>query len=270
MIAIVFISYWMSEKSLAADVSVYMVKKSASGSALQIEIIVNVATQYLGSYDLGISFNQDLLQLQSLTAGTTHGQLLPEPNYSIKDGLLKTNGVFKYCPKGAVSLLFINFNCQSSNCLSLPFYLYVNGLTDKDRDISVDVLGYEITHNSIKRMQDKQHDQLPLVDQNTITLLEPIIGMRFFQKDLFVEKLIETIGDAKTTQYKSDILRLSRLADYLNVEMNCSQIIDIINCLQVLAGVENAACKNMDGDTCIGIHDVIAHFQKIAFFPISK
>jgi hypothetical protein len=269
IIIVIICTFWISEKSYAEDVSVYMVKSDASEYTVKIEVKVDVASEYLGSYDLGITFNQDVLQFQSLTTGITHGQLLPEPNRSIKDGLLKTYGYFIYFPKGTVSLLFITFKCQS-NCVSLPFYLYVYGLTNVDKDLPVDTIGYEITQHTIERMQQKQTDQLPLVDQDTIDLLEHIVDIRFNQKDLFLEKINALIGAEKTTQYQSDILRLSRLSNYLNIEMNCSQVIDIINCLQVLSGLENANCRNITGGPFIGIDDVMAHFQKISFFPISK
>jgi len=259
--------FWMSEYSHAGNVSVYMVEDHTPESSLTIEVFVDVATEYLGSYDLAISFNQELLQFQSLSSGNTYGQLLPEPIHSVKDGLLKVNGIFKHLPKGLVSLLFIHFE-GTSNCVHLPFDLYVYGLIGKDTDLPIDVIGFEITQNAIERMQKKQLDQLPLVDLDTVEQIKPLVGTLFNQKDLFIDQLIETIGEAKTNQYQADILMLSRIAHHLNIEMNCSCVIDIIECLQFLSGIDNATCSNLAGENNVGLDDVMAHFQKISFFPI--
>jgi hypothetical protein len=119
-------------------------------------------------------------------------------------------------------------------------------------------------------MQQKQQDQLPLVDEETIELLKTIVDIRFNQKDLFSKQLRDTIGEAKTNQYQSDILRLSRVAQHLDVVMNCSHVSDIVKCLQFLSGMENVSCSNILGATHVGLENVMAHFQKIAFLPIDK
>jgi hypothetical protein len=268
-VAIIVISFGLSENSLAQNVNVYMVEKNKSETSLGIEIFVNVATEFLGSYDLGISFNENHLQFQSLEAGTACCQLLPEPTNSIKNGILKVNGIFKYLPKGQVSLLFINFDITST-CDNLPFDIYVYDLMDKDRELTVNIIGYEITQISIARMKQKQQDQLPLVDDETIERIKPLVDIRFNQNDQFINQLIETIGKAKTNQYQADILRLSRIANHMNIEMNCSRVIDIIKCLQCLSGRNNVTCNNIVGETPFGLDDVLAHFQKMAFLPIYK
>jgi hypothetical protein len=266
-VAIIIISFGLSENSLAQDVGVYMVEKKNSETAIQIEIFVDVAAAFLGSYDLGISFNENHLQFQSLKAGTACCQLLPEPTNSIKNGILKVNGIFKDSPNRLVSLLFINFK-RTSICESLPFYIYVYGLLDEDRELEVHVVGYEITQIAIDRMKQKQSDQLPLVDEDTIELIKSLVDIRFNQKDQFINQLIETIGEVKTNQYQSDILRLTRIANHMNIEMNCCHVIDIIKCLQCLSGINNVTCNNIVDETPVGLDDVLAHFQKMAFLPI--
>jgi len=267
--AIIIITFWVSENSLAQNVNVYMVERNKTETTLKIEILVDVAMEYLGSYDLAISFDEKHLQFQSLSAGTACCQLRPEPQNSVTDGILKVNGIFKYSPKGSVSLLFINFE-GTSICKNLPFDIYVYDLTNKDRELTVNVIGYEITQVAITRMKQKQQDQMPLVDDETIELITPLVGIRFNNKDQFINQLLETIGETNTNQYQTNILRFSRIANHKNIEMNCSCVIDIIKCLQSLVGIENVTCSNIAGETHVGLDDILAHFQKIAFFPIYK
>jgi len=268
-LAFIIFIFLFYDESHATNVSVYMVAEKTSESTLMLEVFVDVATEFLGSYDLVISFNKDLFQFQSISSGNTYGQLRPEPTNSLKDGLLNVNGIFTFFPKGLVSLLFIQFS-GTSDCMNAPFDVYVFGLTNKDRDLSFNITGYEITQSGFERLQQKQQNKLPLVDEETTELLKSLVGIRFNQKDLFSNQLIETIGEAKTNQYQSNILRFSRIAQHLDVVMNCFQIIDIIKCLQFLSGMENATCSNTVGASQVGLEDVLAHFQKIAFLPIDK
>jgi len=265
-LVIIVSTFWIKDDINARNVNVYMIKDDTSEFTLTLEVFADVASEYLGSYDLAISFNQDFLQFQSLEPGNNLGQLHPEPTNSVKDGILKVNGVFKYCPKGLVSLLFIHFEC-TSNCVNLPFDIYVYDLMNKDKELPIEVIGFNITKSAIERMQQKQQDHMPLIDNATVELIKPLVDLRFNQKEQFINQLIETIGKAKTTQYQSDILILSRIAHHLNLEINCSQMIDIIECLQCLSGYEDSSCRNLAGESHIGIDDVIAHFQAMADFP---
>ena len=269
ILAIIILMFCLSKNSHADNASVFMVKSNSSANSITFEVFADVATKFLGSYDLAISFNQEHLHFQSLRFGDTCCQLGREPKHSVKDGLIKVNGIYTILPKDLVSLLFVHFEV-SSNCVNLPFELYVYGLVGKDIDLPVDVIGYEITQNAIERMHQKQQDQLPLVDDATIELLIPIVGMRYDQKDLFSKQLIKTIGEKNTNKYLSDILRLSRVAQHLDVEMNGVHVIDIIKCLQVLSGMDNVTCNNIVGETHAEIDDVMAYFQKMSFLPIDN
>ncbi|ETR70554.1 MAG: hypothetical protein OMM_03162 [Candidatus Magnetoglobus multicellularis str. Araruama] len=263
--AIIVILFLFIKCGIASSASVFMVAHDTSGSELTIEIFANVGLEYLGSYDLVINFNPCALQFKSIRSGNTLGHI-SAPKYIVDERVLKVSGIYKNPPKDEVSVLIITFQA-SSGCLSLPFDLFVFELLNTDRELPVDVIGFEITDAAIKRLQTKQHDYLPLVDEDTIELIKPLVGIRFDNKDHFVARLIETIGEQKTNQYQSDIITFSRLATQKNFSMNCLDLHDILDCLKYLTGHENATCSDITGDAHIGIDDVITLFQQVASLP---
>jgi len=266
-ITFIFLTIGMAQYCQARNVDLYMMEDDSSEFDLTIEIFANVATEFLGSYDLVISFNSEQLQFLSVHPGT-NDQLLEEPYNRIQDGFLQVQGVYKYRPKGLVKILVIHFETKS-NCMAFPFELYAYGLMNKDRDLSIDITGFEITQYTIDFMEKKQQDNLPLVDPDTVELIQPLVGVRFYQEDLFINQLIATIGIVKTNQYQSDILKISRLAHHMVVEKKCADVIDIISCLQLLTNVKDAGCS-INRNAQIGLDDILAHFQKIAFYPIDN
>jgi len=271
ILTIIIITFRLTIHSHAEDARVFMALSNSSENTITIEVFADVATEFLGSYDLAISFNQEHIQFQSVSFGDTCCQWDSKPTHYVEDGLLRVDGVYTKLPKGLpnglVSILFIHFKAIS-NCLNLPFEIYVNDLIGEDKYIilPVEVTGYEITQNTIIRIQQKQQDNLQLVDQQTVELLIPIAGMRFSRKDLFINQLIETIGEVKTNQYQSHIIRFSRVTQHLDIEMACVRVIDIVQCLQFLSGMENVTCSNVVGDIHAGLDDVMALFQKIVLF----
>ncbi|MBF0451011.1 MAG: hypothetical protein HQK75_09935 [Candidatus Magnetomorum sp.] len=264
---VILFMFWMPAKCNAGSALLYILDQvqTEAETNLSIEIIADVGTEALGSYDLAISFNHETLQFQSISPGKTPGHLF-FPEHSIDSGFLSVSGVYQNPPRGPVSVLLIKFK-GPAECLKLSFNIFVYGLLGGDYEMPVAISGYQMNHNSLKRLAQIQNDGLPLVDAETIKRVSPLVGIHFDQKSAFINQLIETIGEDNTTKYQSDILLFSRIAHNKMISIQCPNLVDIVQCLKLMAGMTPSTCNDLTGDNKIGLHDILKAFHQMAVVP---
>ncbi|KPA14316.1 hypothetical protein MHK_005474 [Candidatus Magnetomorum sp. HK-1] len=266
--SVIILMFWMTDKCIANNAQIYITEHIQTGNDanISIEIFANVGYESLESYDLAISFNQESLQFQSLSSGNTPGHLY-EPFHSVDNGILLVNGFYQNPPKGTVSVIILNFKGLSDNCLNLTFNVFAYALLSYEDDMPIDIMGYQITHNSIKRLSQDKPQGIPLVDSETINLMTPLLGIQFDQKEFFISRLIETIGQEKTLKYLSDILLFTRIAHKKKLLINCPNLFDIVQCLKLFSGIEPASCQAFAENDKIGLHIIINALRQAAFLP---
>jgi len=263
---VIILMFWVTDKCIASDAQIFIKEKiqTETNVNISIEIMANVGFEALESYDLAISFNQKNLQFKSLNSGNTHGHLL-EPIYTVDDGLILVNGFYQNPPKGTVSVIILNFESLSKNCLKLDFNVFTYGFLSHEDEMLFDVVGYQITENSIKRLSQDKPQGIPLVDSETLNLITPLIGIYFDQKERFLNRLEETIGQEKTLKYQSYILTFTRIAHKKKLIINCPDLSEVIQCLKLFTGIKSASCQALTGYEKRGLHEVINTFQQTAF-----
>jgi len=254
------------ENCMAGVSSMYFEKcPSQSNTDFSIEVFVDIQSESIQSYDLAITFNTDALQYHSTQAGKTLGQLPPEPISHIAANTILLVGTFKSPVRGLVSLLFIHFNTMN-DCKDVAFEIFAYELLNEDYPIPIEIFGYKLTNSSILRLELEQDNNLPLVDEETIKLLMPLLGKFFDQKDKFENQLLQTIGQEKIDKYLSYILTFSQIAYRDSLFLECYELNDIITSLQCLAGM-HAPCRDLTGDDIVSFDDIFRCFHHVAWIP---
>jgi hypothetical protein len=255
-------------KCNAEKARLYCVEKLKTGTdtILSVEIIADVGNKPLGSYDLSIFYHQKALQFMSSTNGTTPGQPYPYPFCTVEDDILTVIGVYQTKQTGKVSFVILNFKCNTER-FKTPFNIYIYSLFNNDEEMDIEIVGYQLTQYSYKRLTSNQHDGLPLIDLETANLISPLIGNYFDQESVFLNQIIELIGQEKTDKYRSNIVNHSRMAYKTVFSVNCPTLFDIVKCLQFFSGMTSSTCSDMTGDDHIGMNDIIRGFKQIALIP---
>jgi len=252
----------------AGNAKIYINENIQTGTetTLSIEIIADVGSESLGSFNLAISYYHKALQFISLSSGKTPGQPYPPTSNDNGNGMITVAGVFQNEPRGSVSLIIANFKCMK-DCFKLPFNIFNYSLFGDDDEMPVEISGYQLTQDSIKRLTQDQSNGMPLIDLETASMITPLIGSYFDQLSAFISQISILIGEEKTAQYQSDILLYSTIAHSSTISVQCPDLFDMIKCLQFFSGMTSVTCNDITGDDKIKMNDIISGIQQIARMP---